>query len=171
MATVYHGSFLHAWQPTHVRTTASCFAQVRGGDDPFDIPLYVMCRRWVRNDPYNDEAHVAEPQVGQWKHHLACTPAPHDFHLECVTELYQLSQGLAFTVLWVSYSCFDRGPLPVWYLADSRQPALASFQKFTLADKLKAGAGCIIAFESLTTSLFQGYKQCTNAMAVTCPRL
>lgn len=65
VATVYYGSFLHAWQPTHVRTTASRFAQVRGGDDPFDIPLYVMCRRWVRNDPYNDEAHVAEPQVGQ----------------------------------------------------------------------------------------------------------
>lgn len=35
--------------------------KVRGGDDPLDIPIYTMCRRWVRNDPYNDEAHVAEP--------------------------------------------------------------------------------------------------------------
>lgn len=41
-----------------------CFVQVRGGDDPLDIPIYTMCRRWVRNDPYNDEAHVAEPHVG-----------------------------------------------------------------------------------------------------------
>ena len=93
VATVDHRSVLHAWQPshTHVSTTALHFAQVRGGDDPLDIPLYVMCRRWVRNDPYNDEAHVAEPQVGQLKHHSACKTAPHGFHLECVTEPYQLS--------------------------------------------------------------------------------
>ncbi len=37
---------------------------MRGGDDPLDIPIYTMCRRWVRNDPYNDEAPVAEPHVG-----------------------------------------------------------------------------------------------------------
>ncbi|DBB14929.1 TPA: cell cycle [Trebouxia sp. C0006] len=34
--------------------------KVRGGDDPLDIPIYSMCRRWVRNDPYNDEAHMTE---------------------------------------------------------------------------------------------------------------
>ena len=37
--------------------------QVRGGDDPFDIPIYTLCRRWVRNDPYNDEATLAVPKV------------------------------------------------------------------------------------------------------------
>ena len=37
--------------------------QVRGGDDPFDIPIYTLCRRWVRNDPYNDETPLGEPRV------------------------------------------------------------------------------------------------------------
>ena len=37
--------------------------QVRGGDDPFDVPMYVLCRRWVRNDPENDEAAVPAVQV------------------------------------------------------------------------------------------------------------
>lgn len=37
--------------------------QVRGGDDPFDIPIYTLCRRWVRNDPYNDETSLAIPKV------------------------------------------------------------------------------------------------------------
>ena len=37
--------------------------QVRGGDDPFDIPIYTLCRRWVRNDPYNDEATLAVAPV------------------------------------------------------------------------------------------------------------
>lgn len=37
--------------------------QVRGGDDPFDIPIYTLCRRWVRNDPYNDETPLAAPRV------------------------------------------------------------------------------------------------------------
>ncbi|KAL3158717.1 hypothetical protein ABBQ32_011453 [Trebouxia sp. C0010 RCD-2024] len=37
--------------------------KVRGGDDPFDIPIYTLCRRWVRNDPYNDETSLAEPRA------------------------------------------------------------------------------------------------------------
>ncbi|KAL3135546.1 hypothetical protein ABBQ38_006024 [Trebouxia sp. C0009 RCD-2024] len=37
--------------------------KVRGGDDPFDIPIYTLCRRWVRNDPYNDETTLAEPRA------------------------------------------------------------------------------------------------------------
>ena len=36
---------------------------MRGGDAPFDIPIYTLCRRWVRNDPYNNEAPVADPPV------------------------------------------------------------------------------------------------------------
>ena len=49
---------------TRYSLQSSSVAQVRGGDDPLDIPMYTMCRRWVRNDPYNDEAPVAEPHVG-----------------------------------------------------------------------------------------------------------
>lgn len=42
---------------------AASGVQVRGGDDPFDIPIYTLCRRWVRNDPYNDETTLAVPKV------------------------------------------------------------------------------------------------------------